>query len=188
MKIYFSASIHGLKQNQERYEKIARLVEKAGHRINTSHVLGLTHQEISNYDEEQHLEFYKKVMRGLKQSDALFAELSYTSTSAGFMIAQAMLMNKPVVIFYDGEEEPHLFRTQEKVNDRFMVVRYRRLDDLDKIVPSALQFVGDTQDIRFNFFVAAKHSNYLNWIAKNKKLPRSVYIRKLMDDHMQQAG
>jgi hypothetical protein len=183
MRIYFSASIHGLDQNRQRYEQIARLVEKAGHKINTDDVLGLTHQELSNFNEDDHLRFYKKVMNGMKRADALFAELSYTSTSAGFMIAQAMMMNKPVVIFYSGEEEPHLFRTQEKVNDRFMVVRYQRLDDLDKIVASALQFISDTQDIRFNFFLGAKHANYLNWIANTKKLPRSVHIRKLIDEH-----
>lgn len=183
MKIYFSASIHGIAQNKARYQKIADLVEKHGHRINMEDVLGVSHEEMSHFTEDQHLQFYNKVMKGIKQADAMFTELSYTSTSTGFMISQAMIMNKPVVVFYSGEEEPHLFKTQEKVNDRFMVVRYRHTDDLEKIVPSALQFVGDSQDVRFNFFISTKHSNYLNWIAKNKKLPRSVYLRKLIDEH-----
>jgi hypothetical protein len=39
-------------------------------------------------------------------------------------------------------------------------------------------------DTRFNFFISPKIGNFLDWIAKKKKLPRAVYLRKLIEDDM----
>lgn len=184
MKIYFSASIHGLSHYQEHYRYIADAVKKAGHRLDVKHVLDVTSDDLRGYSDEEHYAFYRDVHNHLKAAEALFVEVSYTSTSTGFMIAEAINMGKPVVIFFSGKEEPHLFKTLEKVNERVMVVRYRDIADLDKDVPRALAFVSESQDVRFNFFIAAKHTNYLNWVSKNKRIPRSVYLRRLIDEHM----
>lgn len=184
MKIYFSASIHGSHQYGQNYQQIADLVRKAGHTFIDKHTIGVKHEDVQQYSEQDHLEFYKDVHAHLKRADAFFCELSYTSTSTGFMIATAVNMGKPVVIFYSGKEEPHLFQTLEKVSDRVAVVRYQHLDDLDKEVPRMLDFVNESQDVRFNFFISSRHSNYLDWISKTRKIPRSVYLRRLIDDHM----
>lgn len=184
MKIYFSASIHGIPQVGTNYERIAELVRKAGHTFVDDDVVGVTHEEMEKFTEEDSLKFYHKVHNSMKKADAFFAELSYTSTSVGYMIAQAVNFSKPVVIFFSGKQEPHMFTTLERVNERVMIVRYNDLKDLDKEVQHALDFVSESQDVRFNFFVSPKHSNYLNWISKTKRIPRSVYLRKLIDDQI----
>jgi hypothetical protein len=94
-------------------------------------------------------------------------------------------MGKPVVVFYSGDEEPHLFRSLEVTNDKLVVVRYSSLDDLDNEVPLMVDFINDTQDTRFNFFVSPSISAYLDWVSKAKRVPRSVYLRKLIDEDME---
>jgi hypothetical protein len=128
---------------------------------------------------------YKKNMVALKKADAVFAELSYNSTSAGYMVAAAVSMGKPVVIFYSGQEEPHLFRSLETVNEKLVVVRYKAIADLDHEVAMMIDFINDAQDTRFNFFVSPGISSYLDWVSKNRRIRRSVYLRKLIDEDME---
>ena len=49
----------------------------------------------------------------------------------------------------------------------------------------ALDYASESQDTRFNFFISPNHQNYLNWIAKNRKIPRSVFLRRLINAHME---
>lgn len=182
MKIHFSASIHGQGQFRAHQERITDLIRKHGHKVFDQDTLGISHDDVKEFTDQDHLDFYSRNYNNLKKADALFVELSYTSTSTGYMIALAVNQSKPVVIFYSGQEEPHLFNTLEKVNERVMVVRYQEIADLDKEVPRALDFVANAQDVRFNFFVSPGITNYLNWISKNRKIPRSVFLRKLIDE------
>jgi hypothetical protein len=186
MNIYFIASIHGRKQYQDNYQKIVELVQAAGHTIKADQILAANSQDILEQDDEDAIvKRYKKNLVALKKTDAVFAELSYSSTSAGYMVAAAVAMGKPVVIFYSGQEEPHLFRSLETINDKLVVVRYKRLQDLDHEVSMMLDFINDAQDTRFNFFVSPGISAYLDWVAKNRRIPRSVYLRKLIDEDME---
>jgi hypothetical protein len=61
---------------------------------------------------------------------------------------------------------------------------YEDLAELGKEIPMLLDFASDQQDTRFNFFISPKHQNYLDWIAKYKKVPRSVYLRELIETDM----
>lgn len=186
MNIFLIASIHGRKQYADNYERIVSLVEESGNKIKADQILKADSKAIlESTDESKVTDSYKKNLNALKKADAVFAELSYTSTSAGYWVATAVAMGKPVVIFYSGAEEPHLFRSLEITNDKLVVVRYNDVTDLDKEVPLMIDFINDTQDTRFNFFVSPAISSYLDWVSKNKRVPRSVYLRKLIDEDME---
>ena len=98
----------------------------------------------------------------------------------------AVSLGKPVVIFYGGKEEPHLFKTLEATNEKLIVVRYHDLSELDREVPLMIDFINETQDTRFNFFVSSSITSYLDWVLRHRRIPRSVYIRRLIDDDMAQ--
>lgn len=186
MNIFFIASIHGRKQYQANYERIVALVTEAGHTIKANHILEADSKEIlGNTEESALVKRYKKIIADIKKADAIFAELSYNSTSSGYLVALAVSLGKPVVIFHAGSEEPHLFRSMETVNEKLVVVRYKEISDLDQEVPLMIDFINDAQDTRFNFFVSPGISSYLDWVSKNRRIPRSVYLRKLIDEDME---
>ena len=186
MNIFLIASIHGRKRYADNYQKIVSLVEESGNKIKADQILDADSASILQGDDSDAIvERYKKNLNALKKADAVFAELSYSSTSAGYWVAIAASMGKPVVVFHSGEEEPHLFRSLEITNDKLVVVRYKEVHDLDTEVPLMIEFINDTQDTRFNFFVSPEISSYLDWISKNKRIPRSVYLRKLIDADME---
>jgi hypothetical protein len=45
-------------------------------------------------------------------------------------------------------------------------------------------YLSDTQDVRFNFFISPQIGNYLDWVSKNKRIPRAVYLRRLIEEDM----
>ena len=184
MRFFFSASIHGKQQFEQHYRIIEQEVKRLGHEIDTSTVINNNSEVMKDFDEQEVLEFHKSVMNGMKRSDALLIEASYPSISVGFNLAAAVQLAKPVIIFHSGNQEPHLFRTLEKINDKFQVIRYASLDELRKELPQALTFATDSQDTRFNFFISPEHAKYLDWIAQNYKISRSVYLRKLINHEM----
>lgn len=186
MKIFLTASIHGKKQYEANYRKIVELVVKSGHKIQSDHILGDDSQRIASWSGQQDVDFHRWVMEEIKKSDVIIAELSYASTSVGYLVALAVQQNKPVVIFYAGQEEPHLFHTLEEINDKLMIVRYHDVDELEKEVPRMLEYVSELQDVRFNFFISPSLSYYLSWISKDRREPRSVYLRRLIEQDMAQ--
>lgn len=184
MRFFFSASVHGKKTIESNYRLIEQEVKKLGFEIDASTVLNQDPNEMDTWDEQKSLAFHKTVMNGMKRADGLLIEASYPSVGVGFNLASAVQLGKPVVIFYSGKEEPHIFRTLEKINDKFQVVRYSNLEQLRKEIPPALAFATENQDTRFNFFISPEHAKYLDWIAQTYKMSRSVYLRRLINKEM----
>lgn len=186
MRFLFIASIHGKQQFEQNYKVIEQEVKRLDHDFEGSSVFNHTPESMKSLSEDDILAYHKTVMDKMKQADAILIEASYTSTSIGFNLADAMQLGKSVIIFYSGTQEPHLFRTLEKVNERLQVIRYANLDELRDEIPSALKFASDSQNVRFNFFISPSQSQYLDWIAKTQKISRSVYLRRLISSEMNQ--
>lgn len=184
MKIIFLASIYGKQQFVENYQTIIQEVETHGHTVQADHVMNNTAEVMAEWSEDQDFKFHKTLIDKIKATDVVFAEVSAASTSVGYLIAAALQAGKPVVVFYSGAQEPHLFKALEKLSDKFQVVRYKDVAELKKEIPFVLDFVSSIQDVRFNFFISADHASYLDWIARNRKIPRSVYLRHLIEDDM----
>jgi len=58
--------------------------------------------------------------------------------------------------------------------------------DLEEILKMACGEAKEQMDTRFNFFISPLHQTYLDWIAKHRKIPRSVYLRDLIERDMAQ--
>jgi hypothetical protein len=185
MHIFFSTSVYGRADLDKKSQAIVTAVEKTGHTIEADHIFSVTPEEMATWTDEQDLAYHKKVFERIKKADALFAEVSRPSTSVGYLIAVAAQAGKPVVVFYNGDQEPHLFKSLEKLMDRFQVVRYSNVEELGDEVPYMIDFIEGSQDVRFNFFVSSSISSYLDWVSKTRKIPRSVYLRRLIDEDMQ---
>lgn len=184
MRFFFTASVHGKRILEANYRLIVQEVTRLGHEVDASTVLDQQPSQMDTWSEQDSLEFHKTVMHRMKKADGLIVEASYGSIGVGFNLASTVQLGKPVIIFYSGTEEPHVFRSLEKINERFQVIRYKSLDQLKKEVPPALAFASENQDTRFNFFISPEHAKYLDWIAQQQKMSRSVYLRRLITKEM----
>ena len=124
---------------------------------------------------------YKKALETLKKADVIMMEVSGHSLSMGFIVSKALDLCKPVVAFYKKGSKPFFL---SGINDpKFKLIEYT-CQNINEILDLVVEEVKKGIDVRFNFFVSPKILNYLDWIAQKRMIPRSVFLRNLIEREM----
>lgn len=180
MKIYFVASIKGRKTYLKNYEAIIDKLNKLGYSV-IENILKPEDHYVYNLSNSEKIEFYKKVLKCIDSVDIVVSEVSYPSINVGYEISLALDKGKPVIALYVKGNEPHLL--QGLVSEKFFTAMYN-LDNLKEILEEAILEAQDQIDVRFNFFIPPSIGSYLDWITKHRRLPRAVFLRRLIEEHM----
>jgi hypothetical protein len=181
MRVYFTASLRGKKDYIKSYELISRYVVELGERLVSDHVLKNSFEDVASQDKEQAKESYFKLISWIKTTDVFLAEVSTQSLSVGHEITEAMNLGKPVVLLYMGDRRPSMLFGSNY--DKLQLIQYE-IGDLKKILMNAFAEAKKNMDVRFNFFVSPKILNYLDFVAKNRMVPRAVFLRDLIEREM----
>jgi hypothetical protein len=183
MKAYFSASRYYREEFLEVYEKIIQVLKNAGCQVvdNTTK----NFKDIPDWKTDKEKEDkYEKMLKQMNKTNFSVFEASFPSTlHIGHEITLSMQKSKPVIVLYREDEgrEPMLFKGIK--NDKIIWVKYN-LKNLEEKLQSAVEEAKAIQDVRFNFFVSPKLLSYLDWISKNRMVPRSVFLRDLIEKEM----
>ena len=100
MKIYFSCSITGGRQDQPIYAALVESLQASGHEVLTA--------QLSNaaiLDEERVISasaVYQRDVAWVNECDALIAEVSTPSHGVGYEISLALSLGKPVLCCYQA--------------------------------------------------------------------------------------
>lgn len=185
MKIYFSAAIYQEKQFGPIYKRIVDQLKKLGHTINQD-TTETSLAEALNKTDEQRVKYYKQVLGWIASSDVVVLETSFPSTlHIGHEITIALDKGKPVVALYKKGFEPSFFLGLE--HEKLLWVEYTDAD-LEKSLSDSLDFALQQSDVRFNFFISPQIGTYLDWVSKNKRIPRAVYLRRLIEEDMKSSS
>lgn len=183
MKVYFTASLRGKEQYGKNYKYIVELLQGLDYQVESDHVLKESPESVDDVSDEYRVEYYKKMLKWIASSDIVVAELTDASSSIGHEVTLALEKEKPVVALCEKGKIPNIFKAIR--NDKFFLLEYEDLNvDLKRILLSTIKKAQKTVDIRFNFFVSPKISNYLDWVSREKRIPRSVYLRRLIEEDM----
>ena len=180
MKIYFVASIKGKERFAKNYEVIIRELQKMGHKV-IEDTLKSSLEDVYGLSDREKIKFYQQVLHWINYCDLVIAETSFPSLGIGFEISQALEKGKPVVVLYTEEDIPHFIQGVE--SEKLLVVKYS-LVDVREVLREAIEDARGQADVRFNFFIPPQIVAFLDWVAKNRKLPRAVYLRKLIEEDM----
>lgn len=181
MKAYFTASLRGKKKFIENYRKIVEQIEAQGYKMLSNHVLRETPKIVLAKTHEEVLDFYTKFLKLVSSADVVVAESSCHSTNVGHEVSVALGKGKPAIVLYTKSNEPRFLTANP--SDKLLVYEYD-MNSLAKTLRDALKEAKDQMDVRFNFFVSPKIVHYLDWIAKERKMPRAVYLRRLIGADM----
>ena len=182
MKCIFIASIRARAEYKESYKRIISILRSDGNHVISDHVLTTSQEDLNKMTKANNTTFHKKILQNIKASDVVIAECSHQSLSVGYLLSYAVEQGKPTIVFYNSNSpEPNLFPTLSS-SERLYYVKYSNLDELDKLVHEYAEYAKEQLDTRFNFFVSPSIERYLSWVAKRRKLPRSVFLRKLIED------
>lgn len=185
MKIFFNASLRGKKEFEKQYASIIEALRATGHNLLDSPVLRSDLDKVARESSQEAEAYYKSLRKHLTSSDIAIFEVSFSSTGIGHEITLAMEHGKPVIAFYYKGHNPYLL--ESIVNDRLQVIEYD-IENISDELSKALQYASEQQDTRFNFFIPPKIAHYLDWIARYRKMPRAVYLRKLIELDMQKRS
>lgn len=173
------SSPRGKSAYSKNYEHICKSIQKLGHR-NISNFINEV--DVDKFYLTDIRDFYSSTISDLKNADICVFEVSVPSLAIGQLISIALQYNKPVIALYTGEKTPFFL---SGVQDEKVQVCNYNANNLDEILDQAINFASESSDVRFNFFISPSIGNYLDWVSKVKKIPRSVYLRGLIEKDME---
>ena len=172
-----------LEGDKDTFKRISSKIERLGHSLITDHYLVKTINELKNESETEAEGYAKSAFRWLKAADIVIVDVTVSNVSVGYELSLALSLMKPVIVLYDAKksETPHSLRGV--ASDRLQLLEYTS-ETLEQVVEDAIEYAGQSNDIRFNFFISPTIGQYLDWISTYKKIPRSVYLRNLIEKDM----
>lgn len=181
MKVYFSASIHEKDAHVDNYRKIVEYLKSKGNRVYANHIFNASEESIHESSREEVLHFHTKLENWIKSSDFMVAETSFPSISVGYEISMALRLGKPTLILYSEGGAPSVLSYHK--DDRLVTEKYDE-STYKHIIDDFITYVEAKADMRFTFFITPDIALYLDEVSKKEKLPKSVYLRQLIEEDM----
>lgn len=178
MNIYFTASIVGKKKYLDNYLKIIDVIKSKKFTIISDHIIDTSETQIHLETKDKRLEFYKQLEKWIGSCDFVIAETSFPSISVGYEISLALKLGKPVLILFCEGRAPSLLAHHK--DDKLVCEKYT-LQTLQGIIDDFISYIQGTEETRFTFFITPEIALHLEEISKKEKLPKSVYLRKLIE-------
>lgn len=185
MKVYFTASIVGKKHHLEDYLEIIEILKSKGFEVISDHIIKSSESQIRLETKEVRLAFHQKLEHWIQSSDFIVAETTFPSISVGYEISLAQHFLKPILILYSGEHPPSLLAQHR--DEKLICEKYSN-STLKGIIEDFIIYVRGNSDSRFTFFITSEIAAYLDKISIKEKLPKSVYLRKLIENEMKNPG
>jgi hypothetical protein len=182
VKIYFNASVSAKNEYLDVYKEIVNILRELGDEVIAEHILDYKISQRASETLESRRKYYYEMKHRIKSCDLMVAEISFPSTvHVGHELTLALDAGKPVLALFEKGKRPILFWGVEE--EKFLVQEYTK-ETLREVVKSSIEYIMDQADTRFNFFISPQIGSYLDWVAKEKRVPRAVYLRRLIEEDM----
>jgi hypothetical protein len=183
MCVYFTASIIGKRKYLDNYQSIIRILASKHYTVISDHIIKTSESQIRLETIEQRLNFHKKLDQWLQNCDFVVAEVSFPSISVGYEISIAKQNRKPVLLLYNTDTPPSLFFRYTGEN---IICEKYTSGTLKEIIEEFISYAGGASDTRYAFFITSKIASYLEKVSKKQKIPKSVYLRHLIERHIRE--
>lgn len=183
MQVYFVASSRLVAKDTGLYARFYNTIS-SDHKMVSDKVFkwikgGI--KDLSKESIETKKENYLHVIKCIKKADIVVMEISGHSVSMGFILSKAIEENKPVIAMYTAEMDPVFVKGI--VNSKLILAEYNK-KNLEQVISDSINKAKCLVDMRFNFFVSPKILNYLDWVAQKRMIPKSVFLRHLIEREM----
>lgn len=181
MKVFFLSTPRGMDKLGDNYQKIYDSITKLGYENVSNFIVGVEPDAFYKGVEVDRVKHYKQMVDDVKKADVVVFETSTHSLAVGHMVNLALSMGKPVVALYVKDNMPYFL--SGLVDEKLQLLEYKK-ENIQELLDEALSYATGQADTRFNFFVSPSIVNYLDWVSKQKRIPRAVYLRKMIEEDM----
>jgi len=181
MKIYFVASPRLVVKDPGLYKRIHHYLAKNNVMLNDKLIKWTDKKVLEKiYDEnsKEGANVYKQAIDQVKKADVVMMEVSGHSVTMGYLISKSLDLCKPVVVFYKKGTKILFLKGID--NPKLKLMEYDK-QNIENLLDQASEEAKKEIDVRFNFFVSPKILTYLDWVAKKRMIPRSVFLRNLIE-------
>jgi len=133
MKIYFSGSIRGGRDDQERYAEIIAILKSHG--VVLTEFVGDASLSSAGTTSMKDADIYDRDVRLIRESDAVVAEVTTPSLGVGYEIAIAEQLGKPVLCLFYGTSERRL-SAMIAGNPNVKIAAYQKDDEAKNAIES----------------------------------------------------
>lgn len=179
MKIAFLAPIETAAHHTQQYVAIIEYLTNAGHTVH--HALSATTQTLSQWSEERRAKYFNDFYAKIGKSDMVIAECSYPSVHVGFEISCAIQQGKEVIVLKQKNAETDILTSDQLNLNKNMYIYEYTSETLFRTIKEALECNPIKRFQKYNVLFPTDMVNKLNEIAKKKNVPKSVYIRQLLE-------
>lgn len=184
MKIFFTGSLHA-SIDISVYKKIVSTIESMGHVVRADHLFGKSSEGFGMLSTKERTDKHREISKAISSCDVMVCEVSFPSTiTVGHEVTLALDKGIPVVALHQPGKEPGVLQGLQ--SDRFMLIEYVPAE-IEEVLEYAMEDVAEKIDIRYNFFISPKTVRFLDYIAKEKKTPRAVFLRQLIEKDMKSS-
>lgn len=183
MKIFFIASSRLVSIDPKLYEKIYLELARDNKMVSDK-VLRWTKKgtkDMGKVPKTKKVENYKDSVNSIKKADIVVMEVTGHSMSMGYLLSKALEDSKPVIAIHQKSYTPNFI--SGIVDPKLKIAEYDK-NNVSEVLADAIKQAKNLIDVRFNFFVSPKILNYLDWVADKKMIPRSVFLRDLIEKEM----
>lgn len=181
VKVYFGTSPRVKDRDPGLIERVYQLIDKFGYKHTSSWVRDISAEKFYALSEDEMGEHHKNTIAAIKAADICVFEVSGHSLSVGYLVNYALENGKVVVVLSQNQESLKLLNSVKSDNLLTLVYTVANLESgLKKVLDEASK----KSDVRFNFFVNPKILAYLDWVAQKRMVPRSVFLRNLIEREM----
>jgi len=181
MKVYFIASPRGVKKFGDLYKKAYQIVNDLGHTNVDDFIVNIDPKKFFEESYDYRVRHFKRVMKSIKDCDVAVVEVSIHSMTVGYIVDKAVGQGKQVIVLHGTDFEPYFFSGIQ--NDKLQICEYNK-GNLKKVLTNALAIAKDQLDCRFTMLLSPKIMTYLDDVVEKRKIPRSVFIRNLIEKEM----
>jgi len=180
MKVYFSSSPRGKTELLEKFKELRQYILDLHYTINHDF---LTQDDEHYYSKDQTelASQFKKSMVDLKRADIAVFEVSTHSLGVGFLINKALEFGVSTVVLHLPDRSPVFL---EGIENRLLQVVEYTPANAKKTLEKALKNAEAMVETRFNFFISTKQEQFLDRISRDRKIPKSAYLRNLLNREM----
>jgi hypothetical protein len=139
LRIYFSASISGGRDDAPRYAALISALSRRGS-VLTEHI-GNPDLSDGGEGDPSDTEIYARDIEWLEEADVVIAEVTTPSLGVGYEVARAAGMRKPVVCLFRPDRGRRL-SAMIRGNPAVRVLEYAASDDPQSVADRALRYLG----------------------------------------------
>ncbi len=180
MRIALLAPIEISAKSKEHFLAIANYLTDAGHTVIQSFSVSV--ETLYSWNETRRTAFFNTFYANIAKSDIVIAECTYPSVHVGFEISHAIQQGKEIIMLKSKNAPPDVMTSDQlNLNKNIYIYEYTK-ETLFRIIQEALECNPIKKYQKYNVLFPTEMVNKLNQISKKKNLPKSVYIRQLLEE------